>query len=176
MILLISEDYFKTQSGLNDNIYGSYLLPTIRESQDIDLQQIIGSELLDTLCAMIEDETILYESNYKILLDKYIQPFLLYATICNLIPFVATKISNIGLVINNDEHVVNVSKNERDYLIWQYNYKKVFYKKKLQKYLCKNKSKFNELNKEQEILPNLIFTEELPIYVGGAKNPTKKYK
>ena len=42
-ILLISEDYIKTNSNLNDNVWGDYLLPAIREAEDIGLQSILGS-------------------------------------------------------------------------------------------------------------------------------------
>lgn len=172
-VLLISEDYVKSNSFIDDNIYPKSLLPSIKESQDIDLQQIIGTELLNTLCDMIEDETILYDSHYKTLLDEYIQPFLLYATISNLIPILATKIVNLGVVVNNDEHVTNISKNERDYLIEQFEHKRDFYANLLKNYLCKNSSLFPELSQCNcnGIAPNLSDkTEICGIYLNGRFN------
>ena len=39
-ILLISEDYVKTNSGLDNNVYGKFLMPAIKEAQEMGLQTI----------------------------------------------------------------------------------------------------------------------------------------
>lgn len=175
MILLISEDYIKSNSFIDENIYAKSLVPSIKESQDIDLQQIIGTNLLNYIYELIENNLINNDEyiNYKKLLDEYIQPFLLYATISNLIPILATKIVNLGVVVNQDEKVTNISKNERDYLIEQYEYKRDFYANLLKNYLCKNKSKYNELNDCScgGISPNLTDkTEICGLYLNGRFN------
>ena len=57
-ILIIGEDFIKTNSGLNDNVWGSNLTPAIREAQDIKLQQILGSALYQSLLDKIADGSI----------------------------------------------------------------------------------------------------------------------
>lgn len=75
-ILLISEDYVKTNSGLDSNTYGKFLMPAIKEAQEMGLQTIIGTGLYKTILAMVAEGTIadVENSDYKNLLDAYIQP------------------------------------------------------------------------------------------------------
>ena len=46
-IFLISEQTLKNETILNDNIGSEYIAPAIETAQDIYLQQLIGTELLD---------------------------------------------------------------------------------------------------------------------------------
>lgn len=168
-ILLISEKKIKSELALDENIYGKYLLPSIKQAQAISLQTILGTTLLNKIYQLIETQEINRAVDYKILLDEYIQDFLIYETMTYLIPIVAVKIDNIGVVINQDEKVTNISKNEIDYLIEQYKYKADFFKKNLQVFLCKNHGKYPELSNNEEgiIKPNLQDTESCSIFLGG---------
>lgn len=76
-VLLISEEYVKTNSGIDDNVYGKFLLPAIREAQEMGLQTIIGGNLYDAIMSKVADGTIADDFDYKYLLDKHIQPYLL---------------------------------------------------------------------------------------------------
>ena len=136
-ILLIGEDYIKTNSGLNDNVWGSYLTPAIREAQDIKLQQILGSELYLSLLEKVEDGSIKNEvfKPYKGLLDDYIQMYLMYQTISDLVPILGVKLTNLGVVVSNDEHVTNLSQAERDSVQSYYGKRAEFYGKRLQEFL-----------------------------------------
>lgn len=173
-ILLISEDYFKTNSSIDSNIYGKYLMSSIREAQDLCLQTIIGTNLYNTILSMVENSTITDSENkaYKTLLDDFIQPYILYATIVNLMPIISTKIANIGTVITNDEHVVSLSKNERDNLINYYQYRADFYARQMQNYLLKNYSLYKELctNDIAKIKHNLTSSASCSIWLGGRRN------
>ena len=101
-ILLIGEDYIKTNSGLNENIYGKFLLPAIRETQDMKLQPILGDVLYKKILLLVETGEINDYRPYKSLLDDLIQPYLMYMTISNLIPIIGVKMGNLGVVISND--------------------------------------------------------------------------
>ena len=101
-ILLISEDYIKTNSGLNDNVFGSYLTPAIREAQVMRLQSVIGTNLYKSILSQIDTDTL--QPQYKTLLDDYIQVFLMYQTISDLVPIIGVKLTNLGVVVSNDEH------------------------------------------------------------------------
>lgn len=177
-ILLISEDYVKTNSGLDDNTYGKFLMPAIKEAQEMGLQTIIGTGLYRAILAMVAEGTIAdaENSDYKNLLDTYIQPYLLYKTIANVIPMVGTKLANIGTVVTENEHVVNLSKADRDYLVQQNTYKADFYCDLMQRYLCKNGSLYPEMKCDCEgYCPNLETSESSGLWLGGAMNPSKRY-
>lgn len=172
-VLLISEDTIKTQSGINDNIWGKSLLPAIREAQEIGLQSIIGSCLYQRLCSMVEDGSIIDTENlpYKTLLDEYISYYLIYRTIADLIPVIGTKLGNIGVVISNDEHMVNLSEDERSRVDTYYEYRSDFYCKRLQEYLLNNKELYSELDECscENMKANLDSAASTGLWLGGLR-------
>lgn len=104
-VLLISEDYLKTESFLDDNVSGKYLLTAIKMAQDIELQSIIGTNLLHSIQKKVFDNVIDLEDNkrYKDLLDNYIQPFLLYQVLSEIVIPISYKMSNFGVMQSSDE-------------------------------------------------------------------------
>ena len=142
-ILLISEDYIKTNSGLNENVWGSYLTPAIREAQDMRLQSVIGTNLYKSILNQIDTDTL--QPQYKTLLDDYIQVFLMYQTISDLVPIIGVKLTNLGVVVSNDEHLTNLSQGERDLVQNYYLERADFYCRRLQEYLLANREKYPEL-------------------------------
>jgi hypothetical protein len=104
-VLLISEDYLKTESFLDDNVSGKYLLTAIKMAQDIELQSIIGTNLLHSIQKKVFDNVIELEANkrYKDLLDNYIQPFLLYQVLSEIVIPISYKMSNFGVMQSSDE-------------------------------------------------------------------------
>ena len=104
-VLLISEDYLKTESFLDDNVSGKYLLTAIKMAQDIELQSIIGTKLLHSIQKKVFDNVIELEDNwrYKDLLDNYIQPFLLYQVLSEIVIPISYKMSNFGVMQSSDE-------------------------------------------------------------------------
>ena len=170
-ILLISEDYVKTNSNLNDNVWGDYLLPAIREAEDIGLQSILGSCLYERILSLVDDGSIADSGNtaYKILLDEYIQEYLLYQVLTDLIPIIGTKLANLGTVISNDEHVVNLTEGERGRLANHYQYRADFYCRRLQDFLLNNRGSYAELKECdcERIKANLKSAASTGIWLGG---------
>lgn len=172
-ILLISEDYVKEQSNLNDNLWGKFLLPAIREAQDINLQTIIGSCLYNRILAMVDDGSITADENvaYKDLLDNKIQDFLLYSTLANLTPTIDVKLANAGQITTNDEHIVNLTQAEADLLEKNYRNRADFYGKRLQEFLKANKAAFPELECGcgGDMAPTLDSASSCSIWLGGMR-------
>ena len=170
-ILLISEDFIKTNSGLNDNVWGSYLAPAIREAQDIKLQQILGSNLYQSLLDKIADGSIKNTDfkPYKTLLDEYVQIYLMYQTISDLVPIIGVKLTNLGVVVSNDEHLTNLSQSERELVQTYYEQRAEFYGKRLQEYLKDNCNDFNELQGNYDIHPTLDSIAETGLFLGGLR-------
>ena len=147
-ILLISEDTLKTHSSLNKNVWADNLSSVIKATQDVDLQRILGPCLYKKVLELVENGGIRNEnySIYKTLLDEYITDYLIYQTLVNLIPEISTKITNMGLVVSNDEHVQNVTQGERDLVMGQYQKYADAYCKMMQDFLKENRDSFPELN------------------------------
>ena len=105
---------------------------------------------------------------YKELLDNYIANFLIYQTLANLIPEISTKITNMGLVVSNDEHVQNVTQGERDLVMGQYQKYADAYCKMMQDFLKENRDSFPELNCCGA--PTLDSSAETGLWLGGIRS------
>ena len=169
-ILLVSEDTLKTYSHLNDNVWGKSLTPAIITAQDIYLQKFLGSCLYKKVLELVKSGEIRNKNYamYKELLDNYIANFLIYQTLANLIPEISTKITNMGLVTSNDEHVQNVTQGERDLVMGQYQKYADAYCKMMQDFLKENRDSFPELNCCGA--PNLDSSAETGLWLGGTRS------
>lgn len=135
-ILLIDEDYIKTHSGLNENVWGSYLTPAIREAEELGLQTILGTTFYKSLLEMVDNDSVTEEVGE--LIEQYIQPYLMYKTISDLVPIIGVKLTNLGVVVSNDEHLTNLSQGERELVQNYYLLRSDFYARRLQEYLLDN--------------------------------------
>lgn len=133
-VLLISEDYLKTESFLDDNVSGKYLLTAIKLAQDVELQSILGTNLLESIQKKVYDNEIdNYENScYKELLDGYIQPFLLYQVLSEIVIPISYKMSNFGVMQSSDEKDYAVDNKQINLVRTYYRDKANVYKERLQ--------------------------------------------
>ena len=173
-VLLISEDYIKSTTNVSDNISNDYLLPAIKLAQDVDLESTIGTQLLEKIQKLVFDNDISNQENemYKFLLDKYIQPYLAYCTIQHLVPTVAYKLVNQGIVRTDDDKSYNITSNEVDKTADYYNHLANTYKKRLQLFLIANYNSFTELinwKSTADIRANLYSAAGCNVNLGGPR-------
>lgn len=169
-VLLTNENLIKSVTNIFDNVNGNYLLPSIKISQDLDLEDVIGTCLLETLQKMVYENT--FKDSYKVLLDEYIQPFLTYSSIVRLIPTVAYKITNAGIVKTDDEKMSSLSPNDVDKVTAQYQKIADAYRSKLGRFLIANKNDYPELSQYRDVAdikPNIHSYATTNIVLGGAR-------
>ena len=177
----------KGMTAISDNVESKYLLPAIREAQEIYLREIIGDALLAKLKWCVDndafrgsfngdnfDESLQSETGsnqpYKDLLDK-IQYYLAYKAVSELIPKVSYKIANMGVVKTSDDNVQNATYNEivlqRDYYVSRADY----YCLLLQNFILANRSAYPELTQQQvnEIHATLKSAASCGIWLGGPR-------
>lgn len=132
--LLISEDFVKSNSTLDDNISSKYLLAAIVAAQDIELQSILGTSLLESLQKKVFENTINLKDNelYKTLLDGYIQPFLLYQVLSEIVIPISYKMSNFGVMQSSDDKDYAVDNKQINLVKTYYADKANVYKDRLQ--------------------------------------------
>ena len=165
--LLISEVDIKEYSNISDNLAGKYLRPAIYDAQFIDLQETIGSTLLNKLIDLVDNKTIDNPENkaYKELLEDYVYNFLIYGTMSNLAVILSYKIANFGIANTDDDHLTQAEFNQVVYVKDYYKAKQDFYKARLQNYISENKKLFN-LNSD-DVKANLYSSSSSPIFLGG---------
>ena len=172
-VLLIAEDTLKTYSNLNKNTFGDWILPAILEAQEMGLMPIIGECLYNKICELVADGSIndVLFTAYKDLLDDKIQPYLIYKTLSNIIPILNAKMANLGVVVTNDEHVVNLTQSESDLLKSYYSERCDFYTKRLQDFIKSNQSAFPEISCGcGKMQPNLESSENsVGVWLGGSR-------
>ena len=166
-VLLISEDFVKTNSNLGDNVWGKYLLPAIREAQHIHLQSIIGTRLYESILNKVKEGSLI--DQYKELVDDYCQWYLLYEVLSDVIDILDVKLVNLGTVRTRDEYVDNISDDERVRLKSNYKFKADWYCRRLQEYLLDNADAFPELDACacESIRANLQSAASTGIFLGG---------
>ena len=169
-VLLCSEDYIKSNSALNDNLWGKFLLPAIREAQDINLQTYLGECLYKTILGMVQDGSITAETNesYKVLLDDYVQPYLLYQVQANIIPTINVKLGNIGSVVSNDEHISTLSQGNIELVQRDFQLKADFYGQQMLNFILNHSSEFNlDECACKELKAHLNSAASTTIWLGG---------
>lgn len=171
-VLLTSANFIKSITNISDNVSEKMLLPAIRESQEIGLQEIVGTCLLNKVKSLVEEGLINNEGYeaYKDLLEKA-QYFLAYQTVSRLCVILSFKIENAGISRVRDELLDYCEYNDVMQLSDYYNNKADFYKKELQRFLLKNKVQFPELSECdcQAIKANLYSATSSQIFLGGRR-------
>lgn len=171
-VLLISPNFVRSVSNIDSNTQDKFINTSIHESQDVDLQEVIGSNLLAKLKFLVENNTITEPENiiYKKILDnsKY---FLTYSVIARLCVISSFKIANVGVNVTYDENIQPVEFNNIFKLEQYYKNKADFYKKKLQAFLVHNSSSIPELydNCVHEIQTNTKSAASCGLWLGGER-------
>ena len=175
-VLLTNEQYVRGITNIDNNIQSKFLLSAIRESQEINLQEIIGTRMLNKLknliftCEIKDDKNIVYKS----LLEEC-QLFLAYSTIVKLCLITSVKISNGGLQQTSDENVTVLNIEDTFTLQEHYQQKADYFAQRLQAYILNNKEDLPEIceSKCNEIRATLHSAASTNIFLGGARNPSR---
>lgn len=153
-LMLISPQKVKTYGVINLNVNESEIGNAIRISQNIYLTDILGTDLVEHLQELVYNkvkgitgDTIDDEQNeqYKVLLEEYITPVLVYRTALELCTIMSLKIRNMGVVKNNDTNVKDTTGADIKYMSEYYGTFFFDYVNKTIDFLCENKPAFSEL-------------------------------
>lgn len=171
-ILLSSEAFVKSVTSASDNLSGKYILPSLREAQEIGLRGILGDDLLAKLKDLIKNGTLETESGgvYKILVD-HCQYYLAYMTIVEVTNKVSYKIGNFGVTKTQDENLQVASQDEIAKMQYYYQSKADACCLDLQNFLLEHRKNYPELTENScyKIESNLHSAASCGIFLGGAR-------
>ena len=110
-ILLVSANFIKNVTNIDDNMPGKLIEPAIYEAQVEGLRTVLGDALVDRLEELVRTDEIDQEGYemYKALLTKC-QYYLTYTVMANICMLTAVKVSPAGLE--------QVSENIWNHWIW----------------------------------------------------------
>lgn len=143
---LISENYIKAVSIVGENVDSKFIGPAITKAQDIYLQPLIGSNLMEKVGILVQDELIddPVNQDYKFLLDVYITPFLLQSVQAELIKNLFCKIRNQGIVQYSDISTTQLNTKDVQWMVQNFQNDQNFYGNRMVDYLCANSEKYPE--------------------------------
>ena len=172
MILLVSPDFIKSVTNISDNTQEKFINTAIREAQQMDYQQVIGSRLLEKLCSLVGEGQVDDSGNtyYKELLEVS-QWFLAYDVVQRLIMITSVHIDNFGANQGHDENNAVLNIDDAFKMEDYYTKKADFYRRRVQEYCIANRSHLPELTSKKcnEIKACLNSAASTNIWLGGAR-------
>lgn len=171
-ILLSSEAFVKRVTSASDNLSGKYILPSLREAQEIGLRGILGDDLLAKIKDLRKEGTLETESGgvYKTLVD-HCQYYLAYMTIVEATNKVSYKVGNFGVTKTQDENLQVASQDEIAKMQYYYQSKADACCLALQNFLLEHRADYPELTECccHKIESNLHSAASCGIFLGGAR-------
>lgn len=165
---LISETVLRNYTDINTSVDSALIKNSIRESQDIGLQSIIGTLLYNKLISLVDsgDITSPTYSNYKDLLDNYIQDFLIYSAYWYALDSIYLRSRNNGLVkpVGGSESE-GVERDMYNLKRQSVENKKQYYAQRLTDYIIEEEALFPELTQSNKLY------EQDPDYTGKYGSP-----
>ena len=166
-ILLTSEQFVKSTTSISDNVAGKFLLPSIREAQEVGLRRIIGDGLLAELKARMDAG--LLDGLYLEAVERS-QYYLAYQSVVELLGKVNYKICNFGVAKSNDENLQAVGPEELGQTSYYWQSKADSAALDLQNWLLDNRAGLPELSDCDchRIHACLYSAASCGIFLGGA--------
>ena len=117
--LFINRTDLVRNSILDGNVDTDKFIQFIKIAQEIDIQNYTGTDLYNKISTLISNGEIddVGNAKYKLLLNTYLQPMLIWSAQVYYIPFAAYSIKNGGVFKHRSETSDTVGKNEVDYLV-----------------------------------------------------------
>ena len=144
--LFITVNDLKRKSILSGNIDGDKIIQFIEVAQDTVLQNYLGGKLYQKLQDIIVANAMFDAefSDYRVLLNDYIKPMLIWYTQASYIPFAAFTVNNGGVFKRQPEGTGEVSREDISMLTAKVTDTADFYTRRFIDFMNYNSSLFPE--------------------------------
>ena len=144
IVLLTNADKVKLLTSLSGTIDSEKLTQWIKVAQDIEIQNILGSKLMDKVLADVSASSL--TGDYLTMVDDYVVPVLCFYAAMNYVEKCVFDVSNGGIQIRRGESSESASLGEVKYLSQRYRDDAEHYAQRLKDWLCANSNKVPEYN------------------------------
>lgn len=156
---LISTEFLKAHTIINNNVTDELLNNAIFEAQVIHIQQTIGTKLYEKLITLVRTNDIHQPqyADYKNLLDGYVMECTAYWALYECLPYIRYKVVNKGVATQNSEWSNGVDSQELNRLQESIADKAQFFTRRLSDFILQNRTLYPEYimnNKIDELHPN----------------------
>jgi hypothetical protein len=142
--LLITRTDIVKFTAVNGNVDTDKFIQFVKIAQDVHVQSILGTDLLNKIKADIVANTL--SGNYLSLLTNYVKPMLIHWAMVEYLPFAAYTIANKGVYKHESENSTTVDKVEVDFLIEKQRQIAQHYTQRFVDYMSFNMNLFPEYN------------------------------
>ena len=143
-VLFISRTDLVKNSIIDGNTDTDKFIQFIKVAQEIEIRNYLGTKLYEKLQNDISGSGV--TGNYQTLLNKYVQPMLIWYAQAEYIPYAAYQIKNGGVFKHTSENAETVSKSEVDYLVNKARNTAEYYTQRFLDYINNNSNLFPEYN------------------------------
>jgi len=131
-------------TAMNGNVDTDKFIQYIKISQDIHIQNFLGTDLFKKIQADIIAGTL--TGDYLSLVNVHVKPMLIHWAMVEYLPYAAYTIANKGVFKHSSENAENVSKEEVDFLIEKERDTAQYYTDRFISYMSFNNTLFPEYN------------------------------
>jgi len=152
--LFISRTDLVKNSILDGNTDTDLFIQYIKISQEIHIQNYLGTKLYERISNDIINDTL--TGDYLTLVNDYIQPMLIHYAMVDFLPFAAYRVKSGGIFKHTSENAETVNKDEVDFLVQKERDFAEYYTRRFIDYICFDSSKFPEYtnNTESDVYPD----------------------
>jgi len=142
--LFITRNDLVKYTAINGNVDTDKFIQFIKISQDIHIQNYLGTDLYNKISADIIAGTL--TGDYLSLVNDYIKPMVIHWAMVEYLPFASYSIANKGVYKPTSENSESVEKNEVDFLIEKSRNLAQYYTDRFISYMSFNQDTFPEYN------------------------------
>ena len=143
-VLFINRTDLLRNSIIDGNVDTDKYIQFIKLAQEIHIQNYMGTKLYQGLTTAMPNINDNDNARWKLLLDDYIVPMLIWFSQVDYIPFASYQIRNGGMFKHRSENAETVSKDEVDYLVEKARTNAEWYSRRFIDYMSFNQTLFPE--------------------------------
>ena len=154
--LFINRTDLVRNSIMDGNISTEKFIQFVKLSQEIDVQQIMGTDLYNGLSAAMPNIDDAANARWKTILNDYIVPMLIWYAQSNYYPFAAYQVKQGGVFKHTSENSISVDKNEVDFLVEKARTNAEWYSRRFIDFMSFNQATYPEYtsNTNDDIYPS----------------------
>jgi len=154
--LFINRTDLVRNSIMDGNIPTDKFIQFVKIAQEIDVQQIMGTDLYNGLSAAMPNIDDASNARWKTILDDYIVPMLIWYAQSNYYPFAAYQVKQGGVFKHTSENSISVDKNEVDFLVEKARTNAEWYSRRFIDFMSFNQATYPEYtsNSNDDIYPS----------------------
>jgi len=154
--LFINRTDLVRNSIMDGNISTDKFIQFVKIAQEIDVQQIMGTDLYNGLSTAMPNIDDAANARWKTILDDYIVPMLIWYAQSNYYPFAAYQVKQGGVFKHTSENSISVDKNEVDFLVEKARTNAEWYSRRFIDFMSFNQATYPEYtsNTNDDIYPS----------------------